>query len=67
MGFYFDVVLFNTRTKEEKHIEVFRAHDYLGSWKNVVSEAIIEYKDTWSRDGDDKYWIIKSITDITKR
>lgn len=67
MGTYFNVIFVNPRTQETTSIEVFSLGDYETAWEQAVRDAMKYYKELWSFEGNNKYWVIKSIEDITRR
>lgn len=67
MGTYFNVIFVNPRTQETTSIEVFSLGDYETAWKQAVQDAMKYHKELWSAEGNNKYWVIKSIEDVTRR
>ena len=67
MGIYFNVIFVNPRTQETTSIEVFSLGDYETAWEQAVQDAMKYFKELWSVEGNNKYWVIKSIEDITRR
>ena len=67
MGTYFEIVLKNTKTEETKLIETWTLEGYYEAWNTMVERAIFEFKKLWKPTDDNRYWIIESITDVTRR
>lgn len=67
MGQYFDIVLRNAKTGEEKTVEVWTARNGRGAWEFATARALTEIEAVWSPEGDAKYWFLASITDTTAR
>lgn len=67
MGQYFDIVLRNAKTGEEKVIEEFTCQAGRGAWEYANARAWGELEAVWSPEGDAKYWFLASITDTTAR
>ena len=67
MGIYFEITILNTKTKKELLFEAFSLGEYEVAWEQAVQTAMEKFKKLWSFDGDNRYWVIKSIEDITRR
>lgn len=67
MGIYFEIVLKNIKTEETKLIETWTLESYYEAWDTMVERAIFEFKKLWKPTDDNRYWVIESITDVTRR
>lgn len=64
MGLYFKITLYNMKTKEKICEEHFTLKYGKYAWKEVTEVAT---KLAEQKFEEDKYWVIKSIEDITRR
>ena len=67
MGQYFNIVLRNAKTGEEKTIEHWTPRCGRDALDSVVERAWAELIETFTGEGDGKYWFLLSITDVTRR
>ena len=64
MGLYFEITLYNQKTKEKIYEEHFTLKTAEHAWKEAteVATKLVEQKFK-----EDKYWMLLSITDVTRR
>ena len=64
MGIYFEITLYNMKTKEKIYEEHFTLKMAEHAWKEVTEVATELAKQKFE---EDKYWCLLSITDVTRR
>lgn len=64
MGLYFEITLYNQKTKEKIYEEHFTLKYGEHAWKEVTEVAT---KLAEQKFEEDKYWMLLSITDVTRR
>ena len=64
MGLYFEITLYNQKTKEEIYEEHFTLKMAEHAWQEVMEVALALTKQKFE---EDKYWMLKGITDVTRR
>lgn len=67
MGMYFEIELVNLRTKEVIYEEYWSKESGTMAWQRATEYAVKKFTELWSVEGDAKYWVLKSITDVTRR
>jgi hypothetical protein len=64
MGMYFEIVLRNQKTNEKIYEEYFTFETAEFAWKEVTEIATEFARQKFE---EDKYWMLLSITDVTRR
>lgn len=64
MGLYFEICLYNMKTKEKTYEEHFTLKTAEHAWREVTEVAIELARQKFE---EDKYWMLLSITDVTRR
>lgn len=64
MGIYFEITLYNMKTKEKIYEEHFTLKYAEHAWAEALEVATTLAKQKFE---EDKYWCLLSITDVTRR
>lgn len=67
MGLYLEILFVNLKTEATMEFTYFSLKQYDEAWKLALEYGLEEFKKVWDYEGDSKYWVFKSITDVTRR